>query len=156
MKLLSTLRYTSGSNSGAPGTGNHGGDLRLFFTTLNPEDILRQSPFFWKEGNGASDTYKLPGGDVLALNLQVITNPTSGILYIFGPIQITTATGINYGPPIGQSSGSFSPGQPAVAILKGRSLGQQGGLHFDIGFELAVPWDGISADCNGAWWAVWY
>ena len=39
LKLLSSLRYTSGSATGWPaGTGNHGGDLRLFFSTLNLAD----------------------------------------------------------------------------------------------------------------------
>jgi hypothetical protein len=158
VKLLSTLRYSSDSAVGAPaGSGNHGGCLRLFFTALNAEDIQRQNPFFWKAGSGAVDTYKLPSNDVLALNLNISTGGgPPALLYIFGAIQVTTATGVVYGPPIGQGGPVFAPGQPAVAVLKGRTSGQSGSLLFDVGFELAVPWDGVSADCHGSWWAVWH
>jgi hypothetical protein len=51
MKLLSRLRYSSDSAAGAPvGSGNHGGCLRLFFATLNAEDIQQHNPFFWEAG----------------------------------------------------------------------------------------------------------
>lgn len=86
MKLLSTLRYSSNSAAGTPpGSGNHGGSLRLFFTVLNAEDIERQTPFFWKAGDGAVDTYKLPSNDVLALNLKILTGGgPPALLYILG------------------------------------------------------------------------
>jgi hypothetical protein len=162
MKLLSTLRYTSAAGTLA-GTGNHGGELRLFFTKLNPEDwkpVSGPVPISWQGAkNGAMDTYNLPSGDVLALNLNIVSD-IPGRLYIFGTIQITTATGtVTRQPsqPIGQASSTlFAPGQPAVAILEGRSQGQAGVVQYDVGFELAVPWDGIMADCHGTWWAVWH
>lgn len=157
MKLLSTLRY--GSTQGmAPGTGNYGGDLRLFFTTLNPTDTKpgpgRPPSVMWQgAGNGAHDTYKLPNGDVIALNLNLVASIPNE-LYIFGNIQVTTGP-IGYGPPVGQGGPAFVPGQPALGILKGRDQGQVAGKHFDLGFEIAVPWDGTMADCHGQWWAVW-
>jgi hypothetical protein len=99
----------------------------------------------------------LPSGDVLNLHLDIATGIPSQ-LYIFGTIQVTTAAGIAYGggQPIGQAAALFASGNPSVAILKGRSTGQAGGLSFDVGFELAVPWDGTSADCHGTWWALWH
>ena len=45
---------------------------------------------------------------------------------------------------------------PVVTIWKGRSQGSTSGITWDVGFDLAVPWDGTSADCNGQWWAIWH
>jgi hypothetical protein len=158
MKLLSTLRYGSLQDTVA-GTGNHGGDLRLFFSILNPADSQPASPppsVWWQgQGHGAVDTYKLPGGSVIALNLNIVGDVPNR-LYVFGSIQVTTANSVVYGPAIGQSAGLFGPGQPAVGILQGRGQGQSAGVQFDVGFDLAVPWDGTSADCTGTWWAVWH
>ncbi len=156
MKLLSTLRR--GTLGGVvPNRGNHGGELRLYFTTLNPADFKPDPPpIAWQgNGKGAVDTYKLPGGEVIALNLNLVAD-IPGRLYVFGAIQVTTAGGVTYGPPVGQSASLFLPSVAAVAILKGRSQGQSGGVHFDTGFDLGVPWDGTSADCTGAWWAEWH
>jgi hypothetical protein len=156
MKLLSTLRYPVAGMP--PGTGNYGGELRLFFTTLNPADwVPTPAPIVWKGGGkGATDTYKLPSGDEVALNLDICSE-LPGQLYVYGTIEITTASGGFNIPPIGQASPTlFAPGHPSLAILEGRMQGSQRGAHFDVGFELAVPWDGTSADCHGTWWAVWY
>lgn len=65
------------------------------------------------------------------------------------------SAGQTFGLPMGQSAGPFAPNQPAVAILKGRNMGNSNGISWDIGFDLAVPWDGTSADCTGQWWAIW-
>jgi hypothetical protein len=157
MKLISTLRY--GSTQGMPaGTGNYGGDLRLFFSTLNPADTkpgpIPDSVNWQGGGNGAYDTYKLPNNDVIAFNLD-LPSPLPNQLYVFGTITITTA-GITFGVmPIGQGGPSYAPGQQALGILSGRTQGPQGGKNFDVGFEIAVPWNGIMADCHGQWWAVW-
>lgn len=152
MKLLSTLRY--GSTTGmAAGTGNYGGDLRLFFTTLNPADIRlgigNPPPMFW-QGHGAQDTYKLPNGDVITLNLNLVTS-TPNELYIFGSI---TVSAVQFSSPIGNGA-AFAPGHPVVTILTGRYHNLVGAKDLDVGFEMAVPWDGTMADCHGQWWAVW-
>lgn len=158
MKLLSTLRYGP-FNGMAAGTGNYGGDLHLFFTTLNPADAVLQPgtppSVLWQAGagKGAQDTYNLPDGDVIAMNLNLVAGMPNQ-LYIMGAIQVTSS-GVTYGPPVGQAAGAFAPGKPVVAILKGRTQGQSGGKTFDVGFEVAVPWDGILADCHGHWWAIW-
>ncbi len=156
MKLLSTLRY--GANTGmVAGTGNYGGDLRLFFTTLNPADSTPgpgspPSVLWQAAGKGAQDTYNLPHGDKIALNLNLVTGIPNQ-LYIFGTIAVTTGT-ISFAPPLGQGA-SYAPGVPALTIQKGRYQGQVSGKNLDMGFEVAVPWDGVMADCHGHWWAVW-
>jgi hypothetical protein len=152
MKLISTLRY--GSTTGmAPGTGNYGGDLRLFFTTLNPADsnpVPGTPPLVQWRGHGAQDTYKMPNGDAITLNLNVVTSVPNE-LYIFGSIAVS---GIQFQTPLGNGA-AFAPGQPAVTILSGRFHNQVAGKDLDVGFEMAVPWDGIMADCHGQWWAIW-
>jgi hypothetical protein len=152
MKLLSTIRPDS-----LVGSGNAGGALRLFFTTLNPDDFhSTPPPIMWQGGGkGAVDTYRLPSNDVIALNLNLVSD-VPGRLYVFGSIQVTTSGGAGYGPAIGQAASVlFSPEQPVIGLLRGHSSGTSGAVHFDVGFELAVPWDGTSADCHGAWWARW-
>lgn len=155
MKLLSTLRY--GSTTGmAAGAGNYGGDLRLFFTTVNPADTkpgpgTPPSVLWQGTGHGAVDTYKLPNGDVLALNLNLVGGIPNQ-LYIYGTIEVTTG-GNSFAPPLGQA-GSFAPGQSVLQIQKARYLGLLGGKPLDVGFEIAMPWDGTMADCHGQWWAV--
>ncbi len=152
MKLLSTIRPDS-----LVGSGNTGGALRLFFTTLNPDDFHSTPPPIWWQGGGkgAVDTYRLPSNDVIALNLNLVSD-VPGRLYVFGSIQVTTSGGAGYGPAIGQSgSALFNPEQPVIGLLRGHSSATSGGVHFDVGFELTVPWDGTSANCHGAWWARW-
>jgi len=153
MKLLSTIRPDS-----LIGSGNTGGDLRLFFTTLNPDDFhSTPPPIAWQgSGKGAVDTYALPSNDVIALNLNLVSD-IPGRLYVFGSIQITTSGGAGYGPAIGQAASVlFNPGHPVIGLLRGHSTAIGGGVHFDVGFELTVPWDGTSANCHGAWWARWH
>jgi hypothetical protein len=59
--------------------------------------------------------------------------------------------------PIGQAAPvQYAPNLPVVGFLKGRDQGSGSGITWDIGFELAVPWDGTSADCTGQWWAIWH
>lgn len=155
MKLLSTLRQ--GTFPSSAGTGNYGGDLRLFFTTLNHADFdSNPAPIMWKGGQStaAMDTYTLPSGDEIALNLSVQAD-IPGRLYLFGSIQVSISGG-GFGPPIGQATVLFLPGQPVATVLKGRAQGRSSGTVFDVGFELPAPWDGTVADCHGAWWACWH
>jgi hypothetical protein len=155
MKLFSSLRYTSHDKTPA-GTGNHGGDLRLFFTLMNAADFTVGPPFRWNGGGAAADTYKLPNGDTIALNL-ILATVVPGNLFVQGSIHVTLANGNAYGPVLGQQPAQVcAPGLPTVSFFKGRSLGASGGTQFDVGFEMAVPWDGASADCHGCWWAVWH
>jgi|HubBroStandDraft_4_1064222.scaffolds.fasta_scaffold431321_1 hypothetical protein len=153
MRLLYTLRYASYS-------GNCGGDLRLFFTTQNSADWQASPPApppgMWLLPPNVAETLTLPSGDSLNFSLYPVNNASPGLLYLYGAIIVTTAAGQILGSTaIGQSSGPFAPNQAVVAILKGRSQGNVGGISWDIGFDLAVPWDGTSADCCGHWWAIW-
>ncbi len=149
MRLLYTLRYGAAS-------GNCGGDLRLFFTAMNSADWSpTPAPGMWKPPQNQAETLTLPSGDTITISLYPVNNGMPALLYLYGAISVTSG-GQTFGSPIGQAAGNFAPGQPAVAVLKDRSQGQSGGLTFDIGFDLSVPWDGTSADCNGQWWAIWY
>ena len=149
MRLLYTLRYGSSS-------GNCGGDLRLFFTTQNSADWQPSPPpGRWIHPQNVGETLTWASGDSLNFSLYPVTNGIPELLYLYGAIMVTTATGQKFGRPLGQSSVSFAPNKPVVAILKGRDKSNAGGITWDIGFDLAVPWDGTSADCTGQWWAIW-
>ncbi len=56
--------------------------------------------------------------------------------------------------PIGQATVNFMPEAPAVWVWKGRKQGTMKRITWDVGFDLAVPWDGMSADCKGQWGAL--
>lgn len=158
MKLISTLRYSADKASPST-TGNYGGELRLFFSMLNKADyITTPPPVLWQgHGKGALDTYTLPSGDIIALNLDLVTQQIPGQIYIYGDIAVTTAAGVVFfRQPIGQSDKAIVPGKPVLSMLKGRSQWQNGSISLETGFELAVPWDGVSADCHGSWWVEWH
>jgi hypothetical protein len=156
MKLLYSVR--SGSS-----TGNCGGDLRLFFTTQNPADWQPHppapAPGLWIPPQNVAETLTLPSGDVVDFNLMVLNNGIPGQLYIYGPLYATTKAGVAVGTsiPIGQAAAvQYAPTLPVVGFLNGRSKGTANGITWDIGFEMAVPWDGTSADCHGQWWVIWH
>ncbi len=154
MKLLYTLRYGSYS-------GNCGGDLRLFFTTQNSADWKPlqppdAAPGLWLHPQNVPETLNLPWGDTLTFSLYPITDGMPAQLYLFGAITAHTAAGQVGMGPIGNSSGLFAPNKPHLAILKGRDNHSEPGVSWDIGFDLAVPWNGISADCLGHWWTLWH
>lgn len=150
MKLLYTLRYGASS-------GNCGGDLRLFFTTQNPADWQSSPvPGMWAQPQNVGETLTLPSGDSVTFALYPVTNGVPGQLYLYGQIAVSTAGGAGFPVgPIGEANGLFVPGQSRAAILTGRSQNVANGLSWDVGFDLAVPWDGTSADCTGQWWAIW-
>lgn len=153
MRLLYTLRYGSYA-------GNCGGDLRLFFTTQNSTDWQPSPPApppgLWLPPRNAPETLTLPWGDTLDFSLYPVNNGMPGLLYLYGAITVKTAGGQGLGLPMGQAAVQFAPNKPVVTILKGRNQGNSGGISWDIGFDLAVPWDGTSADCTGGWWAIWH
>src|SRR5579875_3755812 len=153
MRLLYTLRYGASA-------GNCGGDLRLFFTTQNPLDWEPAppgpAPGMWL-GNNLTEAVRLPSGDSLHFTLDLVNNGMPALLYLFGSITVTPASGQTFPPgTLGQATANFSPGQPVMTVWKGRSQGTSNGVTWDIGFEMAVPWDGTSADCHGQWWAIWH
>lgn len=155
MALLSTLRYGSAVAQPA-GTGNYGGDLRLFFTKLNHKDLLPSGTPHWAGWNIA-DTYNLPNGTV-TLNLNVVSNGGGPLeLVMVGDISVKTSGGISPGVMlIGAGGAGFAPGTPATTLFNGSQRTTAGGVSFIVGFELMVAWDGISADCHGSWWAIWH
>lgn len=154
MRLLYTLRYGSDA-------GNCGGDLRLFFTTQNSADWQPSppapAPGMWLLPVNKGETLVLPSGDSINFSLYPVNNGMPGMLYLFGAISVTTAANQELGPsPIGQATVLIQPNQAAVTIWKGRNQNSANGISWDIGFDLAVPWDGTSADCSGQWWAIWH
>jgi hypothetical protein len=152
MRLLYTLRYGAVA-------GNCGGDLRLFFTTQNSSDWKPgpPPPGMWILPANTPDTLTLASGDVITFALYPVNNGLPAELFLFGAISVKTKGGQVLGNvPIGQATVLMAPGKPEVTIWKGRTQGTAGGVTWDIGFEMAVPWDGTSADCNGQWWAVWH
>jgi hypothetical protein len=151
MRLLYTLRYGSAA-------GNCGGDLRLFFTTQNSSDWKpTPAPGMWLLPANAPDKLTLPSGDSINFALYPVNNGMPGELYLFGAITVATSGGQVLAPmPIGQATVQIAPHTPVVTIWKGRSQGSASGVTWDVGFDLAVPWDGTSADCNGQWWAIWH
>ncbi len=154
MRLLYTLRYGSDS-------GNCGGDLRLFITTQNSADWQPSppapAPGMWLLPINKGETLMLPSGDSINYSLYPVNNGLPGMLYLFGAISVTTAMNQNLGnSPLGQSTVLIQPNQPAVTIWQGRNRNSANGISWDIGFDLAVPWDGTSADCTGQWWAIWH
>jgi hypothetical protein len=150
MRLLYTLRYGSAA-------GNCGGDLRLFFTTQNHSDWkTTPAPGMWLLPPNHAEKLTLASGDSINFSLYPVNNGTPALLYLYGAIGVTTSASQTFGAPIGQAAGPFAPNQPTVAILKGRDQNTVNGISYDIGFDLAVPWDGTSADCTGQWWALWH
>lgn len=154
MRLLYTLRYSSCS-------GNCGGDLHLFFTTQNSSDWKASPPApppgLWLPPQNVDETLMLSSGDKLNFALYPVSDAVPGTLYLLGAITVVTATGQTFGAlPMGQSAGEIAPNQPLVTILQGRNQDSADGVWWDIGFELAVPWDGTSANCTGQWWAIWH
>jgi hypothetical protein len=103
------------------------------------------------------DTLTLVSGDVITFALYPVNNGLPAELFLFGAISVKTKGGQVLGNmPMGQATVLMAPGKPEVTIWKGRTQGTAGGVTWDIGFDMAVPWDGTSADCNGQWWAVWH
>ena len=155
MRLLYTFRYASYS-------GNCGGDLRLFFSTQNSADWRPSppapAPGQWIHPQNVGEKTTLASGDSLDFSLYPVTDGgMPGLLYLYGAIIVTTATGRTFGGPIGNAASVlFEPNKPVVAVLEGRDQNQDYGIQWDIGFELNVPWNGTSADCTGNWWAIWH
>ncbi len=90
MKLLSTLNFPLG-------IADFSGEFRVFFTTLDPGDYtMNGQALFWK-GDAANETYQLPSGDVISLQLQMVGSQQATQLFIQGHIQVTTAGGVTFG-----------------------------------------------------------
>jgi hypothetical protein len=155
MALLSTLRYGSTINQ-SPASGNYGGDLHLFFTKLNAADLLQQPQPSWATWEIA-DTYALPNGSV-TLDLNVVPDGGAPLFLVtIGAISIRTSDGKTLGGmEIGRGGGLFAPNAPVTTLFNGSQSGEVDSVAFTVGFELMVPWDGVSADCHGSWWAIWH
>lgn len=155
MALLSTVRY--GSTLGqAEGTGNYGGDLHLFFTKLNPADVIQLGGHPTWAKWAISDVYNLPNGTV-TLNLNVVNDggpPFS--LVMVGTIGVQTSDEQSFNSQeIGAGGALFAPDAPQMSLFNGSRSGSTTDGKYTLGFELNVAWDGVSADCVGSWWAIW-
>ncbi len=155
MRLLYTLRHGS-----VP--GNCGGDLRLFFTTLNsadwqPSPPAPNPPGRWLFPRYDQEILTLPSGDMVKFALAPIGD-VLGLLYIFGTITVETKSGkVVNAVTIGNARlPPLLPGKPAHGPLDGELRSNNDGISWDVGFRLNVPWDGVSADCTGHWWARWH
>ncbi len=155
MALLSTLQY--GSAAAQPtGSGNYGGDLRLFFTKLNADDLKLTGTLTWA-GWHIADTYNLPNGAV-TLNLNVVSNGGPPLdLVMVGAISVKTSDGKTLGGGfIGTGGAGFAPDTPTTTLFQGSQSGTVDSATYPVGFELMVAWDGVLADCHGSWWAIWH
>lgn len=156
MRLLFTLRHGS-----VP--GNCGGDLRLFFTTLNTADWAPAPPGSgpilgrWLPSDNKNELLRFPSGDTVDFNLAPLTLG-EGSLWIGGAIIVNTTSGKVFGAiPMGQAPPKlFLPGQQYFVVLQDRLKTVNDGVAWDLGFALVVPWDGESAYCTGHWWARWH
>jgi hypothetical protein len=148
MKLFFSLRHGAGS-------GNCGGDLRLFFSTQNSADWNpTPPPGMWLVTDNTPQILTLPTGESITFALYPVAG-APGQLYLFGAITIH-AGGQTLNPgTIGQSTSPTVPNQQALTFWKGHSQGSVNGYLWDVGFDMTVPWDGTSADCHGQWWALW-
>jgi hypothetical protein len=149
MKFLYTVQYGA-----VP--GNCSGNLHLFFSRLNSDDWqAAPAPGMWKP-SGLTGTTTLPSGDAITFNLDLVANLPAQ-LYPQGTINVRTSAGKTFPPGVmGQATVNFVPGQAVMTVWSGRLQGAAGGVTWDVGFELPVPWDGTSADCHGQWWTIWY
>ena len=152
MRLLYTLRYGSVA-------GNCGGDLRLFFTTQNPSDWKPAPPPPGYVDSAREYTRHADagiGGCDYVCTVSGEQRIAGGAVSLWRDQREDQSGQVLGNMPIGQATVLMAPGKPEVTIWKGRTQGTAGGVTWDIGFEMAVPWDGTSADCNGQWWAVWH
>lgn len=154
MKLLSTLDFPLG-------TADYDGHLRTFFCTLNPGDYTMNGQALFWNGDSVNETYNLPTGDVITVQLQMVGSQQASQLFVQGHVQVTTSGGVTFGGgvPMVSNGGLFvkdTPNAQPIVLTAGIPNGQQGSLRFNIGFELTVPWDGTSATCTGKWHAKWH
>jgi hypothetical protein len=47
------------------------------------------------------------------------------------------------------------PGTPTYTAWNGKVSSLNNKYVGEAGFEVVVPFDGVSADCYGRWWAIW-
>lgn len=142
--------------SSASQPGECFGDLRLFFTLLNPADYTPTAPpGMWTAG-GIAETLNLPNGDVLNLTFRTANNGLPSIIY---PVYVVNFVPHGGSPiqagPLGQSTAAFVQNQPVATKWSGETSGSTAGYAWTAGFIVDIPWDGTSADCAGMWWFKW-
>jgi hypothetical protein len=143
-------------------TGNArmwGGDLRLFFSTEEDGDLTpTPPPGAWKPAGAAKQTITAPTGEKLEIQLRTIVDPPPGTLYLFPNIQVTDP---QKGPIFPQPGimpnqiGQPIPGTPAYVAWNGRIGAINHEFLGEAGFQMIVPFNGVSADCYGRRWAIW-
>jgi hypothetical protein len=136
-----------------------GGDLRLFFSTQEDGDLTpAPPPGAWKPGSAAKQKITAPTGDVLEIQLRLVIDPPPGTLYLFPNIQITDPQQGQIFPQPGIAPtqvGQPIPGTPAYVSWNGRINAINHAFIGEAGFQMVVPFNGVSADCYGRWWAIW-
>jgi hypothetical protein len=146
--------------------GNFYGILLFSFSNTNPADWYSNppgspyGPGAWKSGMGINQTFTNPASpDQVTINLSAYSEtPTE--LYVYGNIGITIAghgsvsSSAIGGPgglfPLGQSGGGSSAGDASGSMFDNSG---QNIISYDVGFSMAMPWNGVSSDSAGSWWA---
>jgi hypothetical protein len=136
-----------------------GGDLRLFFSAEEAGDLTpTPAPGVWTPGNSViKQTITLPTGEQLATQFQLAVDPAPGTLYLFPIIQVTDGKGPIFPQPgiTPTQTGQPSPGTPAYVAWNGSINAINPAFTGQAGFQMTVPFNGVSADCHGRWWAIW-
>ena len=136
-----------------------GGDLRLFFSTEEEGDLTpTPAPGVWTPGNPVKQKITTPTGDRLETQFRLATDAPPGTLYLFPIIQVVDPQKGPIFPQPGISPtqiGEPIPGKAAYVAWSGTIGAINPDFTGEAGFQMVVPFNGVSADCYGRWWAVW-
>jgi hypothetical protein len=152
MNLFSTVRNFRRVGD----TGIWEGDLRLFFST-EAEGDLSTAPVagIWTSVT-SQQTIQSPTGEVLTTTFRLLNDDVPSVLYLFPSIEVTDGGQQIFDPHgTGAPTAGFVPGTPALTKWSGKNLHINDKFVGEAGFEMIVPFDGVSADCYGKWWAIW-
>lgn len=135
------------------------GNLRLFFSTEEKGDVTpTPAPGVWTPGNPViKQTINLPTGEQLNTQFQLATGQAPGTLYLLASIQVTDGQGTIFPQPgiVPTQTGQPIPGTPAYVEWNGSIHAINPAFTGQAGFQMTVPFNGVSADCYGRWWAIW-
>ena len=136
-----------------------GGDLRLFFSAQEKGDLTpNPAPGVWTAGNPViKQTITLPTGEQLQTQFQLAIDPPPGTLHLLAIIQVADGQGPIFPQPaiMPTQTGQPIPGNAAYVAWNGSINAINAAFIGQAGFQMTVPFNGVSADCYGRWWAIW-